>query len=51
MQGPCKDSFKSRKLKEGQYNKQYKNRNEKTVVHRTMHKQQHMNRHKHKSQR
>jgi hypothetical protein len=50
MYGTCKKSFKSRKLKDGQYNEQYKNRSKKTVVHRTMYKQQNMNRHKHKSQ-
>jgi len=30
-------SLKRRKLKNGQYNEQYKTRNEKTVVHMTMH--------------
>jgi hypothetical protein len=31
------NSLKQRKLKDGEYNEQYKKGNEKTVVHRTMH--------------
>jgi hypothetical protein len=31
------ESLKKRKLKDGQYNEQYKKGNQKTVVHRTMH--------------
>ena len=32
------ESLKKLKLKDGQYNEQYKKGNQKTVVHRTMHK-------------